>query len=804
MKNKINNLFNMKLLLFITILFLCILLLSANYSLASATKSKKNYSFSKTYFTLSVGKKIHYQVKHLNKGQFVIYSVSNKKVATIKKKSGWLYSKKPGKIRVKASIYNKGGKKIKTLYDKVTIKKRKSCLPNATFKTKEKINPWNFSLTLTCSRILLKKEVSKSTLTLLPKGKNKPTITANFTKLANNGKDVVYTIRQSHQHSLCPGNSSMNGTYSIQSSLFSKKLTINYTERLTKNTISGFVLQNNGNPIHNAFVNLKTSTDSLHCYTDSNGYYQLTNVKKPLSLTVTKSGYLQKVISSLNISSKGTMCENVILKSSSDTSASLDILVTDTNNNPLFNATIQIFLDSKKASTKQIELSNSSIDTFSKTDSLFCGMTDSTGRLSLFNSYNPKKVSCTKILLNQQMQISYDSSYSYNPSNKKTLSKNTLNSKDCYVIYISNNILDNHSITSYYTKKLYFSFAELDTNHAFLHVQLESCPSLTTNNLSIKWDSDSDISHCTFLDIRLYHRNFHEPFYKKTVTNNNLTITQNNSTLLPTSLPFSLPDDTYYIQLCAKSENGKMIGLSSIESIQVKNGVILQHEINIKQPYYSRILTYADYSDFSFISNLSPSSDVSGSSSRTATFHLYQILNNNYFFINTFTTAPFCTQSIDLQTSNLIVSHLLKDQNYLLYPSLDQITCNSSSLLNIKDKNIYTEESDALLSSTPLMKIQCEILKNPNQVITVPSDFSINTLCVSYNYEYTLDQNTIRLSQTYPNTVIAFYQLDGTLLATSFTSRIIKFPSNLSPKNTSITDFYTNKEILTTNQDSYH
>lgn len=804
MNHKLNKIFYQKCFLSITIFFLLCILYPAKSSLAATTKSHKTFSFAKTYSKLNVGKKVHYKVKNLKKGQYALYSVSNRKIASIHKKSGWLSTKKKGKIKVKASIYNKKKVKIKTLTDWVIIRKRNSYLPHVTFKIKEQINPWNFTFTLSSSRILLKKEVAKSTLTLLPKGKKKPKITAAFTKISGNGKDITFTIRPSCQHTLCPGDSSKNGTYTIQSSLFPKKLAILYTERLTKNTLSGFVFQSNGNPIHNAYINLKTSSNSFHCYTDSNGYYQIANITKPVSLTITKAGYQKKTISAPNVSSKGTMCENIILKSAKDTSASLDFLVTDYNNNPIPDAVIEIFSSAKQISKKSMNQSNSSIDTFADSDSLFYGTTNSSGKLSLTNHTNSiKNTPCTNILLNQQMQISYNTSYTPNQSNQKILSSKTFNINDSYIIYISKNLTNNHSVESFYTNKLYFAFTELDTSQALIHVQLEKCPTFHANNLSIKWDSGSDMSLCASLHLSLYHADSHEPLYEATIEKENFKIYQNTIKLQPSSFSFSLPDDIYYIQLCARSKDNKLIGLSSIEPLQIKDKTIFPHEINLQQSYYSRVLAYSQN-----LSDSLNSSNTEKTSPLTASFHLYQIWDNHYFLIDTVTSTPFIKYSYDLQLSNLIVSSLLKNHNYLLLPSSDSMTANTYTLLKVKEENIYTNENGAIMSLTPFTQISCEPISNFNIKNLIPADFIIKNPSISYLYEHKLTQNLIRSCQTYPNAIIAFYQNDGTLLTTSLTtkaaSKMAACAFTLSSKKSSIIDIYINKEILITSQDSYH
>lgn len=91
----------------------------------------------------------------------------------------------------------------------------------------------------------------------------------------------------------------MDGAYTLESLRFSKKLSLNYRERLTQNTLSGFVLSTNGNSVKNALVTLKKGTATLKkCYTDENGHYQLKNASKANRLIVEKTGF-QKIYSKI-------------------------------------------------------------------------------------------------------------------------------------------------------------------------------------------------------------------------------------------------------------------------------------------------------------------------------------------------------------------------------------------------------------------------------------------------------------------------------------------------------------------------
>ena len=226
---------------------------------SAVSSSAASPAFVKKYPTITVGKSVQYQIKHLNKNHFVTFSVSDSSIASIHQKTGKLLAKKAGKLTVKAVIRNKKHRKIYQLKDTILIKKKKTYLPNASFQIKKTINPWNFTVTLSCNRILLENEIKDSSLTVFPKGKSTPKLKAGFLELSPNGKEITYLFNNDSQKKLCPGDFSMDGNYTLQSSHFRKKLSLTYEERLPKNTLSGFVFKQDGNPVKNAILSLKTA-----------------------------------------------------------------------------------------------------------------------------------------------------------------------------------------------------------------------------------------------------------------------------------------------------------------------------------------------------------------------------------------------------------------------------------------------------------------------------------------------------------------------------------------------------------------
>ena len=154
--------------------------------------AKSSVCFARKYNILTIEKNVLYKIKNLGKTDYVRYSVSNPSLASIGKKSGLMTPKKAGKLTVNAVIYNKKHKRLKTLTNNVTIQQKKQILPNAVFKVNKGINPWNFTISLSCSRILLKKEIQADKLTITPKGRKSPKLTASFTSISADGKEIIY------------------------------------------------------------------------------------------------------------------------------------------------------------------------------------------------------------------------------------------------------------------------------------------------------------------------------------------------------------------------------------------------------------------------------------------------------------------------------------------------------------------------------------------------------------------------------------------------------------------------------------
>ena len=745
---------------------------------SSTTSFATSPSFVKKYKTITIGKNIQYQIKNLKKNYFVTYSVSNPSLASIHSKTGKLLTKKAGTLTIKATIYNKKHKKLYQIKDTITIIKKNKYLPNVSFQIKKSINPWNFTLTLSCNRILLKNEIKDSSLTMLPEKKISPKLRADFLELSADGKEVTYLFHTSSQKKLCPGDFSMDGKYIIQSSHYSKKLSITYQERLPNNTLAGFVLKQDGNPVKNAMLSLKTAHTTIQSNTDSHGYYQIKNAAKPLSLTVSKDGFQTVTLKNPLLSAKGVSCENITLRSKEDTNLSLEFFITDTEKHPIPDASITVALND----TEQSKNTSVSFDCLSQKDILFKKNTDSSGTLFLSNSdlSNYFPAPCSDFEIGQKTHLSYTSSYKPSSNQSTLLSNNELHVDEQYSIYIST---PEHYSTSYYTQKISFSFASLSTNHARFYIQLSKCPNLSIQSLSLSCERDISSFSCDTVSLLLFHPEDKNPIYQYQIDYHSFQKKENEFFLSSLQLPVSLFDGKYYIQMQIFSKEKELLFETPISSVTIQNASLKTVKLTLKPLRFVRILVYAN------LENNTP---------EITSFQLYQKSDDFYFLIDTFSTDFFTSKDNTVFTAKLLLSRLIENETYLLVPVTDNIMAKEELIFTAKSENTFSTKKEAAYSLLPLAQIFCEQKDNI-------SNSSKQTVIMDYSVFHDITPDFIRSSESYPNCILAFYRTDGTLLTATLTNKITKntIPSDFFDNKSSIIDIYTNKEVLITNQSSY-
>ncbi len=734
--------------------------------------------FAKNYHTAIIGKKITCQIKNLKKADTISYSVSNRKLASIDKKQGILVPKKEGTITVKAIIYRKK-KKLKTLINKIAIIKNETILPNASFQIQKTINPWDFTLTLSCSRILLKKEIKNSNLTILPKGKSTPKLKANYTKLSPDGKTVTYTLISSSQKKLCPGDDSMNGTYTLQSDFFQKKLSLSYQERLSNDTLSGFVLHPDGSPINNALVSLKTKSDTKQCYSDENGHYKISGISNPVSLTAKKDGFQTVSVSNITSRKKGVSCENILMHPKTNTSLTIEFRVTDQENHPVSNASIYLQKD-----TEEIK-----------------GKTDSSGSIFLThnNELNNFPTPCTNFSIDRKKQLSYTSSYCPSLQNQLTLPSDFLNTSDTYTAYVSKSSFQ-EKISSLQPQKISFSFADLITSHLLIQVTLFPCPSLTVPSFPLPYNIPLPSSSFSFLTLQFFQTGQSKSFFSYQIKKNSFHC-ENDKIFLPSLLlPISLSDGSYCLQLQVLSKENEVIGESPVLPITIKDAhlAIPENSFSIFSPRFARMLVYGKFTDKKPV---------------MASFHLYQKYKTQYFFIGTISSDLFIQHNTGLYSASLIIPHLITGQDYLLSTNPDENITKTEYTFSANSKNTFPTIKEAVHSISPLAQILCTAktsLALPGITSPVTSDDTLHAdkiPDVSASFTHEITQNFVRSCTNYPNCVIAFYRLNGTFLTASFTNQpthnTINTSIPLSNPRASIIDIYTNKKTIVTNQKPY-
>lgn len=752
--------------IFLFTLFLSALLMQCGEPAIAAKKP----TFSSLPGKLFVGDKAQIRIKNLSKTASVSFSSSKKGIAVITKKSGLLHAKKAGKTVIKANIYDRTGKKLIYLKKKITIFPKNHYLQNAVFSVKKPINPWNFSIVLSSSRILLKKEVTKSTLTLTYINQSAISLSAHFSSLSADGKKITYLLDKKSAKALCPGNGSMNGTYFIRSASFAKKLKISYEERLQKNTISGFVLHANGTPVENALIDCQTKNGKKSAYSDIHGFYQIHLTEAPTSLTVSKPGYLTEHIQTPIISQKGTICENFILKPMNDTAHSIHVTVTDHEKNPISSA--KIFLINNKYIKNTGNLSY-----FLSKNASFYAETDEEGSAYLSKT-DSEYLSCEEKIYLSTVEKNHSLTFSFTAESafadrKIPALPESFSWNDTYTLYVTKEPA--HGKPGFQPDSLTFSPAYFYTNHLDFKFCLKEQQELNTTGLKLQTETETPIES--------FSLSVYQPFQKTPVIQTSFSPPES-------SLPIYLADGTYYFLLRGTSENEAFS--SDFVKITVKNSMIQPVTIPVKKIFYSRILLY--YSAQSAGTMLSPGEILSGISLK-----LYRRIDDSLFYIDTISPESFSETSADLFTAPLVCSGLFSAKEYLLLPERADISISPDSITPAVS-DLYPTKEEAL-AAPPLANCSCIFSAVPDSVL--PAERNPETEIILPETDIRISQSLIRTADSYPNSVIAMYQKNGTFLSTSLLPGI-KSQTNLSEDSGMITDIYTNRELLQTNQKSYH
>lgn len=730
------------------------------HSHSSASKNKP--VFSNKCNTITVGKSVRFTLRPMKKAYHVVYSSSNKKIASIHRKTGKCIGKKPGKVTIYAKIYDKNHKKGFTVKKKLTVHK-KSWLPNASFYLVQSINPYNYTIRLKCSRILLKKEVQKSKLILRKKGSS--SLSASFSALSPSGKEITYTLSQSSQKKLCPKNGSMNGNYTLSSSLFRKKLSVYYQERIGNYSLSGFVLSAEGAPVNHACVKCLTRDSVKTCYTDNKGFYHFTKIKNPSSLTVTKTEYFSETLSVSNTDAYHTRCENIILHSAKRTDFSAQFHVTEKNGVVIPQASVFVLPSQTK-------------NTFSQEDILFSGETDCQGNILFYSGSLPTSSSCTKWNIGNQETLTYETHYTPTTTHRKKVPSFSLNKS--YSLFIGK--LPQKDTPGYEFRKFTFCPKDCLSRQFYFHVTLANQHILPIKNLSLKWDSPS-FSLCSSLLLSFYQKGTTKPVLNARLTKEYFMINNNLLSFTKDTL-YTLPDGAYYLKIKLLDKDNKELSVCPMTPLSISNGSCSPKELLCLPPSYCRILAYGNFHE----------NDV------TLSFERYVLIDGQYFYLDTINLSNFSEKEIDMKTASIYLPNTEGDTSYLLYWKKGTIRMKNPVTFYAAKEYVFSDTISAL-SSPPVAAAHC-VSASELSSTNKPKELLLEKISPAIMSEFTATKSYIRSAPCYPNTMIVIYKKEGTFLSASLTIKSYHNINNATNPSIMI-DIYTNGEKLVTTQKYY-
>ena len=284
-------------------------------------------SFENRYNAIYIGKTYKYNIVNPPKKAKIKFAVSNNKLATINQNSGILYPRKKGSVTIKAFVTDINKKQKLTLKKTVkikalkTVKKDISEIPFSLPSTY--VNSINYTVKLKAAKIMQTSEVKSSYIQLV---KQKHELKGQFKNLSANGRYITYELDNDAVKQLTPGDRTMDGTYTMSCSLSSRKLNINYAEHFVGQSVTGFVMTPEGNPVENANITISNNNFTVNTTSDKNGYY---NVRFPkpetVVLTVSCNNYYTRTIKDIYLKIPKSVCKNIIMhkKETSDKNSSL-------------------------------------------------------------------------------------------------------------------------------------------------------------------------------------------------------------------------------------------------------------------------------------------------------------------------------------------------------------------------------------------------------------------------------------------------------------------------------------------------
>ena len=641
------------------------------------------------------------------------------------------------------------------------------------FSYNKTINPWNHTITLKSKRIMRKKEVIHSTLTLSKKGKKKQNFQAKFSSLSSNGKRITYTIIKKDQKKFCPSNRSKNGKYIVKSSLFSKRNILSYHERIPSNTIAGFIINDSGKPLAKASVTLQEKNKKITVRTDSHGYYKITadiTTPKPHIISVSKSGYLSQKREFTSKLSKGILCENFTLQkkraSCQAKNHSIEFEIKNKQDQALANTSV--YITQKGTSTI-----------------LFSGKTDSFGRLLFSNTNTFYKEECSVIERSDSAnstKVTVQKAYQPKSKNRFFITNELLDHDKEYTIFVQDLSFSVQNPCSQ-TMQFSFRFSDFMTDHLYFSLRLAACQTLSLQHITLQ-TKDITVLPTDSVSCSIYTSSKHTPFYTNEWNVSNISL-DNLLSGLDTKKLF-LPDGTYFIQLTLYDQAHTVKALSSVLPITVLHGKAYADTIVLQKAQKALCLNFTEYT----------------SSPLQASFDLYQIKNRNYFYRTTLHSMPFSLTASGYQHAELWLAPLCQNEEYLLLPKKNSAFASSYYTFQTTAENTTLFDDRNPLAKY-ILKIYCQNNNSDAFQENIPNDFYEQPLSLLESDTFVLTQKDITQSQTTYPCISISYKRNGAFASMSVSKSANAPHTFIRKKSGLITDIYLNHSALITDQSSY-
>lgn len=763
-----------------------------------------------------VGSTFIFKVKKTKKSQYIRYRSSNKKVAGIRTKSGKLTAKNIGKTTVSAIIYKKTGKPVKklkcrlkvissvnktenptdsetlpdkelnkenptdssnTLHDSATSDISKlpintdtsdipsySSLPVVT--SVSPINNWNFTITLTLDSPALEDDLKNTSIRLQKKTNTASSsydtsqiFYADYSSVSSDGYLASYMISKKSQKIFLPQDSSMDGTYQINSDFFSlsDSFTTTYKEYLHAGTIQGFILDANQKPLAGATIHVYPSSAVFHSdgttktkelfstKSDENGYYFLKPDNKDISLLVTKENYLSEKKLNISINASYAKCCNFTLTNYKESELSYEIFTYNKNNEPVQNATVSLYDNQDKLLQK-------------------C-LTDKNGRAVFCNFQGLPFETLDSV---HGVRAKKNAAY--------------FNKQDTYHIVVEKNLCENNYSDIYEPYTQYFTFSNRHHCAMTESIFLSDIAALTSIPIQLTWTKDA------FTDLNTYHPYLHISLLSDNgellsagglvpvkIAENTLSVSLDlmdyNSLLFPNGRP-CLKDGTYYLQIrnYRTIDTSSLTNANTIIPLHVANGkadtctVVFSTGCNANGKVHFKNISLKEYSALlqSFV---------------LPKLSIYQCLDNGTLaFIESKTGTNL--SGTDFLTSSYSFSNLCENERYIVtasFPYSDNITpvsftaekevntindflltATSSAISSIK---FYTQNGDGLSGNNKPVKVEfLRLLDSHKNVLFNYQHYENNTLPIKNSF-YAFCEEDGNYSLSIPDSLQEFSNL---------------------------------------------